>query len=514
MGTLKEDLLETCGELRETHISLVFLRDQRVYKVKKPVALGFLDFRTLSLRKAACDAEVALNRRLSPSVYLRVAPIHRDAAGVHRIDGSGELVEWAVEMRRLADDDAADRRLARGALGHSELDQLGVTLAHFHASCRADAAAASFGSIEAITRNVRENFEQTQKSAPEHLSSEEVAEIQRFQLGFLADHAVLFAERVAQGRVRDGHGDLRLEHVYLGAQGDVQVIDCIEFNRRFRYADVCADLAFLSMDLVWHERVDLAETLLASYARESNDFDLYRLVDFYESYRAYVRGKVSSFMQADQALSSQLREAAFEQARKYFVLALSCAREPLEAGFVCAVGGAIAAGKSTLADALARRTAAPVVDADRTRKHLAHAAATQRLGGAAFAGDYAPAATQRVYDEVFRRADAVLGSGRPVVIDASFRSRAERSRARELAARHGVPFVFVECHAPEHICRARLHKRQERPSVSDGRLEIFDAFMASYEEVNELDPSQLLRVDTTEDLPSNLCALAARLGRA
>jgi aminoglycoside phosphotransferase family enzyme/predicted kinase len=504
-------LLVGCDELRQTHISWVFMHPEHVLKVKKPVSLGFLDFRTLAARQAACEAELQLNRRLAPSVYLRVVPIHRDAQGMHHVNGEGELVDFGVLMRRLPDADAADQRLRANRLTRQQLVSLAERLASFHRDAALGEHTARFGDPSLILANVRENFEQTRISAPQHLSSSEIAEIERYQLGFLDAHKGLFAERIAQGCVRDGHGDLRLEHVYLGDDGSLEVIDCIEFNERFRYADVCADLAFLSMDLVWHERSDLAETLLAAYARSANDFQLYRLVDFYESYRAYVRGKVESIVEYDETQPPSVRQRAAAQARKHYLLSLACAREPVQAPVLCAVGGMIAAGKSTLSDALGAELSVPVVDADRTRKHLASAAPTTRLGSAAFSGAYAPEASARVYSELLTRADAVLSSKRTVIVDASFRSAAERGRMRELAQRHGVAFVFVECRAPVAVCEERLRRRALGPSVSDAGPELLPHFMASYEAVSELPAAEHLALDGTQPLAENLGRVRERL---
>jgi aminoglycoside phosphotransferase family enzyme/predicted kinase len=509
--SLETDLLEQGLELRETHISLVFLAKDAVYKVKKPVDLGFLDFSTLPLRKQFCEAEVALNRRLAPGVYLGVLPIGLDATGTHRLGASGEPVEWAVHMRRLADEDAADRRLAESRLGRGDVQALAEHLVGFHASARCDPETARFGSVDAIEQNVRENFEQTRASATRHLAAAELGAIERWQLGFLREHRALFEARVAQARVRDGHGDLRLEHCYLGANGTVEIIDCIEFNERFRYGDVCADLAFLAMDLSWHERADLSEALLAAYARAAGDYDLYGVVDFYESYRAYVRGKVSSLLEDDAGASPAARARAAAQARKYYLLAEACTREPLARPALYAVGGGIASGKSTIAETLGELISAPVVDADRTRKQLAGVGATTPLSDAAFAGHYAPEQSERVYAELLRRAEVVLRSKRPVVVEASFRDRQQRLLVRGLAERLGVPFLFVECTAPPDVCRQRLAERAKGPSVSDGRSAIFDAFLASWQPVEELPADSHLQLDTTGPLPQTLERLAARV---
>lgn len=511
MASSKADLLAAGFELRETHISEVFLGASDVYKVKKPVDLGFLDFRTLERRKRCCEAEVELNRRLAGSVYFGVVPITRDARGVHRIGGEGDPVDWAVHMRRLPDRDAADVRLGEGRLGGDEIAAIAAHVAHFHAGARADAQTARFGEVPAIEQNVRENFAQTRQSARAYSSEAELAAIERWQLEFLRTRPEIFQARIAAQRIRDGHGDLRLEHCYLSDAGDVEIIDCIEFNERFRYGDVCADLAFLSMDLSWHGRTDLAETLLADYAAQSGDYDLYSVVDFYESYRAFVRGKISAMLEADPEAQPATRERARTQARKYFRLAQACTRDPLEPPVLYAVGGVIASGKSSIARELAARVSAPVVEADRTRKQLASIPPTTPLHDAAFGGHYAPDATERTYAELLRRAAVVLDSKRPVVLDASFRAASHRMAALDLARRYGVTFRFIECAAPAAVCKERLSRRAQAASVSDGRIEIWDAFAASFEPVAELPQQVHLRVDTGRPLPAAMDEIAAQL---
>lgn len=507
---LRDDLLAD-AEIVETHISWVFLRDDAVFKVKKPVDLGFLDFSTLDRREAACRAEVELNRRLAPDVYRGVVPVTADASGRHVLGGVGPARDWAVHMRRLPDAVRADRLLTRGALGLRDVEALAEHLAAFHADARCDEATARQGNLAAIARNVRENFVQTREVIHAHLSPAEAAEVEAFHVRFLREHAERFEARVAGGHVRDGHGDLRLEHVYLEPGGPV-IIDCIEFAERFRFADVCADVAFLSMDLEWHGRADLAERFLAAYARASNDFELYRLVDFYESYRAFVRGKVACMLAADEGADRSTRERAARSARRYFLLALAVERRRLVPPAVIAVGGVIAAGKSTIADHLGAEMGAPVVDSDRTRKHMLGVRPTDDVSTGTWTGAYDPRFTEEVYAEFIRRGRAVLASGRPVVLDASFRSRSMRADARALAEAYDVPFYFVECRASRDVCRARLEERARAgPNVSDGRLAVFDDFVARWQDVDELPPAHHVTLDTGLPLEESLRQLKARL---
>jgi aminoglycoside phosphotransferase family enzyme/predicted kinase len=509
-------------EVEETHISLVLLSATEVFKLKKPVTMGFLDFSNPEARRAACLAEVELNSRLAPGVYLGVAPVGIDRSGVLRLgeDAGGEAtegVEWAVRMRRLPREARADFLLAHGRLGRAELQRVATRIAAFHQSARCDRHTVSFGSPAAIRRNVEENFDQAAGLLGRYLDAESVREVEGWQLDFLARNPDLFAARAARGRVRDGHGDLRLDHVYLGAgvpePDGLAVIDCIEFNERFRYADVCCDVAFLAMDLSAHLRVDLAEAFLAEYARASDDYDLYALVDFYESYRAFVRGKISAITAELPGQEHGAAERARDDARRFFRLAQASERRALLGPWLVAVCGSIATGKSTVAGRLADRLGGPVIDADRARKHLLGRPHTAPLHHPPFRGAYEPGISLQVYAELLRRAEVVVRSGRPAVLDASFRSRAERGHVRSLARRLRVPLLFVECRAPRQMIEARLRERAARTGVSDGRLEILDDFVASFEEITELPREQHVVLDTTLPIEASLVPACEALPR-
>ncbi len=511
MGHLKTDLQAAGFELIETHISWVFLADAEVFKVKRPVELGFLDFTTVEARRQACEAELHLNRRLAPDVYLGVVPVTIGENGVHTIDGDGRIVDWAVRMRRLSDETRGDALLLSGALGPSRIDDLADRVAAFHAAARCDAGTSQHGEVATIRNNVRENFAQTRDSIAEYLNAAQAREIETWQLGVLRDEA-RFEARIDAGRVRDGHGDLRLEHVYFEGDGSIAIIDCIEFNDRFRFGDVCADIAFLSMDLGWHGRVDLAERLLARYARATHDYGLYSVVDFYESYRAFVRGKISSFLAADAEASGPTRERARREARRYFLLALAYERPPLMPPRVVAVGGMIASGKSRTAAFVGELLAAPVLSSDRMRKHRMGSAPSESLRSEPWSGAYSPSATEAVYGEIWSAAETVVASGRAVVIDASFRSAAARAAARELAKRHEVPFTMVECVAPRDLLLERLTKREARGAhESDARTDLLDEFEARFERIHELPTAEHIRIDTSTPAEENRRRLEALL---
>ena len=312
------------------------------------------------------------------------------------------------------------------------------------------------------------------------------------------------------GACGEGHGDLRLEHIYLDDEGGVRVLDCIEFNERFRFLDVCSDVAFLSMDLAYSGRGDLAEHFLAEYAQMSNDYDLYPLVGFYESYRAYVRGMVNAILAEDGDTPASVRERSADGARRNYLLALESLPAQNSRGrsavppMVLAVGGIVASGKTTIAERAGSEMMAPVVSSDRTRKSLLGAGPTTSVNSVPWTDAYYAEVTEQVYEEVFRRARSVLQSKRPVVIDASFRSLAHREGARRSARAAGVPFLFVERRAPSDVCRERLQRRDQEPSVSDARAALLDDFAASWESVEELEPAEHLVLDTTGSIEANV----------
>ncbi len=461
------------AEVRTTHISVVLLGSERVLKLKKPLDLGFLDFRSLAEREAACRNEMALNERTAPGVTLGVRAITDGPDGLE-VDGRGEVVDWAVEMQRLPDDRRLISVLQAGDLDIADIDRVAGWLAAFHGRAEEQP---TYGGADTVARLVQENFDELPQ-ADELLGAEEAEAARQWQRAALPSEVI--EARRAEGRVRDGHGDLRLDHVYLlgeRAAPRVVAIDGIEFDFAYRRLDVAADLGFLAMELELHGRHDLAERLVARWARDVGDWGVYRVLDGYVAYRAWVRAKVR-MLQGD-------REAC--RARLGVAHALAKGRagsgQARTRPVVVAVGGPIAAGKSTLAERLARALRAPVVDADRTRKQLAGVDVHTRLAdaGEAFAGAYSEAATERVYEALATYADAVLGSGRPVILDASFRSEELRDHARQVAARHGVPVRFVTATAPREVLEARLAAREQGPAgPSDARAPLLDDFLARY----------------------------------
>jgi aminoglycoside phosphotransferase family enzyme/predicted kinase len=478
-----------------THISWVFLTDQEVWKLKRPVDYGFLDYTTIDRRRHFCQEEIRLNRRLAPDVYLGVEPLRLDG-GRYSFLSRGSIVDYAVRMRRLPDEASAEALLRRGALTHERLSRLARQLAAFYGTA---ASVPAFGSLDILRANVEENFVQVQPFVGRFVGPDTLQAVRAWQLGRLEHDASEFERRRAQNHIREGHGDLRLEHVYFERAQPI-IIDAIEFNERFRNGDVAADVAFLAMELDARSRPDLAANFLASFAMESNDYDLYAVVDFYLSYRAWVRAKVACFLAADPASSPEKAERKSQEAKRLFALARAYI-EPHGTGRpVIAVGGLIGAGKSTLAEALGRSLGLPVIASDRTRKALAGVSATQPAPAEA----YSAAFSDRTYDELFRRATVVLRSGRGVILDATFRERDCRLRARTLADHHQRPFRFVEAICDDATLRQRLRSRATRVAVSDATEDLLDQIRREFEPVTELATDEHLPVPTTQPVAAQV----------
>ena len=478
--------------LRTTHASWVFLTEADVWKLKRPVDLGFLDFRDVESRRHACEEEVRLNRRLAPDVYLGVEPVRLTSHG-HALGGDGPIVDWAVHMRRLPDAASAGTLLEQGRLDAKSLSTVAERLASFLRDAR---PTPDFGTPAALARNLDENFDQVAPFVGELLDQETFDEVQAFQRGELTRNAARFAARVAEGRVREGHGDLRLEHVYLlpAKEGPPQpvIIDCIEFAERFRCGDTAAELAFLSMELESEGRPDLAACLIARFAEASGDFGVYGVLDFYLSYRAWVRGKVAAFVAVDPSTPFAIGASKREEARQFFGLARSFSGSPLDRPFLIAVGGPIGSGKSTLAAELGRELAVPVVSSDRTRKLSAGLPLTARADGYL----YEKGERDRTYEEVIRRGSQVLEAGRGVVLDATFSTRRWRQLAADAALSAQASFVFVETRCRTDLLRRRLAERREIPSVSDATEALLESFLREYEPVTGLDPQPGVVVET------------------
>jgi aminoglycoside phosphotransferase family enzyme len=304
----------------QTHTSHVFLRKDDVIKIKKPVDFSFLDYSTLEKRKTCCEKEVSLNRRFSPEVYLGVLPLYRRPDGDLAFEGEGEPVEYAVRMRRLPAESMLTRRLAAGDVRDEEMTALTDLLGAFYAKAESTEEIRVYGSVDQVRENTEENFETTLDFEEDLLPELTRQILSAANRNFLAQNEDLFAERAAAGRVLDGHGDLKPENLFLTPDGPV-VTDCIEFNERFRYGDVLADIGYLTMGLMDAGRGDLRKVILDRYREKYEPGFPEALLEYYETYRAVVKGKIEGYRARQPEVPASEREEAREIALRHFRLA-------------------------------------------------------------------------------------------------------------------------------------------------------------------------------------------------
>ena len=304
-------------ELIQTHISFVFLTRNFVYKVKKAVDLGFLDFTTLEKRRFFCEKELELNRRLCEGMYLEVVPINR--SNVIKIKGEGETVEYAVKMKRMPQERMMNKLLKENKVDNKLIDEIAKIIAEFHSKAETNRRISEFGSLAIIETNWKENFDQTSEFVGKTISTEDFETIRERIDCFMRKNVSLLQKRMAEGRVRDCHGDIHSGNIFVTDR--IYIFDAIEFNERFRYSDVASDIAFLAMDLDFKERTDLSNFFVKRYVEYSGDQELMGLLPFYKCYRAYVRGKVVSFKLEDPSVGREEKSGAMKEAKAYYKLA-------------------------------------------------------------------------------------------------------------------------------------------------------------------------------------------------
>jgi aminoglycoside phosphotransferase family enzyme/predicted kinase len=499
-------------EIVQTHASYVFLAGRYVYKIKKPVDFGFLDFSTLARRRRFCGREVELNRRLAPDVYLDVVAIRRAGRGL-TLEADGRPVEYAVRMRRLSAAGFASCRIARGLLSPRDIDRVARRLARFYAEQRSRTRGQP---LDHQRKSIDDNLALIRAHAPDAVARDRVATLSAFTRTFYRSQAALLARRRRERRILDCHGDLRLEHVHLDGQR-VRIYDCIEFNDRLRTIDVANDVAFLAMDLDYEGRPDLSRRFVDAVMAMTHDRGIEKLLDFYKCYRAAVRHKVESLRAAEREVGEAERRASAERAARFMRLALRYAALGSRPTVV-AVMGEVACGKSTLAVGLADTLGLEIFASDVTRKRLAGLPLHRRPSDAVRARLYAPAMSRRVYAALLASTRSAVRAEHSLVIDATFSRRADREELRAFAERIGAAVLFVEIVTPAAVRRRRLAERARAGSVSDARLADFALLSARYEPPSELPAALHLRVRSrptaAATLQATLLALAEKRGQA
>ena len=484
----------------ETHISWVFLTDRHAYKLKKPVQFEFLDFSTPEMRHRACLEEVRLNRRLAPDIYIAVLPITQNSDGSLELNGVGRQIDWVVKMRRLPAESALDVVLRENRLIAKDAEAIATQLADFYARLLPKPLDSEVYR-QALDRHIRANGAALLEAVP--TESTRIRRIQSAQLRYLNVQAELFDQRVAAGRIVDGHGDLRPEHIYL--DGRPIVIDCIEFSDELRTVDVADDLSFLWMECERLGHGALGELVLAKYQSACGDTLPESLLSFYRSYRALVRAKVALLRSQQQ--SNPRPQQSGDLMRQYLDLADRYASQ-LGPPCVLIIGGLMGTGKSTLARQLAATFEMELLSTDQIRRTMLGASELPAGYGEA---NYRPDMRSRVYDALLGQASEILNTGRSVILDGTFLTCRLRDRAYDLAYRHCAVPLHVQCTCAPQIAYARLQARAESgQGESEARTELYDLQARELEPPWADEPAMI--VDTTQALSQQFHAVCTKLG--
>ncbi len=476
--------------LLQTHISYLFLTDTHVYKIKKAVNFGFLDFTTLESRYFYCKEELRLNSRLSPDIYLDVVPLRVNSAGVCSFRDPGEVVEYAVKMVRLPDERMMAKLLEQGLVSALDIQKIARIVARFHENADRSQAIDQFGSILMIRSNWDENLDQVRAYIDKTISAKSLEQIESWVMQQLSNNEINFSNRISEGYIRECDGDLHSENICLDDK--VHIFDCIEFNEKFRYSDTAADVAFLAMDLENHGRRDLARFFVAEYIDSSGDRTLDQVLPLYLVNRAFIRGKVESFRLDDPQFSPKEKGAASLRARRFFNLARGYTfREKLPLSLIITCG-TTGCGKSLLASELAFLLGISHLSSDLERKRLAGVSPFERGQDI-----YTRKWNEMTYSHLSDLAMERVERGESVLVDGTFCRKVDRDKFASLAKKAGARFVILRLNCPSGTTRNRLKERKrDLTSVSDGNWEVYLQQAAAFEEPERRE-GRLLKLDAT-----------------
>lgn len=451
----------------ETHISWVLLTGPYVYKIKKPMNFGFLDFTTLSAREHFCHQELKLNQRLTNDLYLEVLPV-TGSAEAPQLGGDGEAIEYVLKMRQFPQDGLLSTLQAKGELTTAHVDDMAHQIAEFHLHAPKVLSENPLGSPESVMAPVTQNFEQILPFLSEKADLIQLEALEAWAKASFERLKPLMAQRKADGFIRECHGDIHLGNITL-IDGKVVIFDCIEFNEPFRMTDVYADIGFLAMDLEDRGLKSLSRRLISQYLEHTGDYAGLELLNFYKAYRALVRAKVSLFSLSPDADHVQ-RATTLRQYRNYANLAESYSAIP--SNFLAITHGVSAVGKSHVAMRLVEALGAIRLRSDVERKRMF--------------GDsedlYSADVSANTYNRLNELAEVVLHAGFPVVIDATYLKNAQRVATAQVAEATGAPFLILDCAAPKAVIQGWLAQRQaQNDDPSDATMEVVEAQLANRE---------------------------------
>ena len=489
----------------QTHISHVFIAPPYVYKVKKPVDFGFLNFTTLARRRFFTHRELYLNSRFSPGLYLDVLPITFDGRAYH-LNGEGDAVEYALRMRRFNDENTMKKLIASGGLSEGQIDRLSKKLSAIHQGAHRVNPARGLGAFTSVKFDCEENFDQLSPFAGDFIEESLWRDVKEGTLGFLERHRALFELRSSHGFIRDCHGDLHTEHIIF-EEKEIYIFDCIEFNERFRYIDTMSDFAFLMMELAFLGQQASADRLEKGY------FDLITdkwgpfLLNFYACYRATVRSKVHAFTAGDDRVPESQREASRQLSVRYLELANRLVQAYQRPALVLTMGLS-GTGKTMVAKKLEVLSGIRTLHSDVIRKDLFQGPDART--GQWNDGMYRPENKMQVYEKMFKEAENSLKAGDSICLDASFLDPLQREMAVRTAERQQAALTVLLCQCDEAEVREHLSKRKEAgEDPSDADFAIYLKQKAAFTGPAPIPASRVFSVDTSGDIPEGELELLA-----
>ncbi|GAA3960020.1 AAA family ATPase [Allohahella marinimesophila] len=479
-------------QLLETHISWVLLTGEFVYKIKKPMNFGFLDFSTLAQRRHFCEEELRLNRRLLESVYLKVVAIG-GSEDSPEMNTSGEAIEYAVQMRQFDPSSVLDQLDPADEALPIYMKQLAHQIADFHTNdCAIAADDRDFGKPEQVFAPMAQNFEQIEPMLEDGADKALLKLVEQWAGSEFKRLTPLLASRREKGYVRECHGDMHLGNVAI-INGKPSLFDCIEFNEDFRWIDTINDLAFLLMDLQDRGLDHLAYRVLNIYLEDTGDFEGVRLLNFYKSYRAMVRCKIALFTAGNEGIDAAERDRQLGKARQYLRLAERYMSIPRQ--FLIISQGLSGSGKTTVSTHLLEHLKAVRVRSDVERKRLHGFKPLDNTKSSADAGIYAAESTEQTYTHLADTADLLLKAGRSVILDATFLKEVQRGQMRRVAELNGVPFAIMSCQAEENILRERVQARKRQgKDAAEADISILERQIKALEPFTEAEQSTVISV--------------------
>ena len=494
----------------ETHISWVILTGDYAYKIKKPVNLGFVDFSTLARREHFCNEELRLNRRFAAELYLDVVAI-RGTRTQPCLAGDGAVIEYALKMREFTQSSLLNSYASEQRLLPAHIDAMADVIADFHERAQHADDDTAFGCCDTFLKWSRENFRHIEAVLPGHVLPGGFEALKKWCLSLCDTHQDRMNERLANGFVRECHGDLHLGNMAL-IDGQITLFDCIEFNAELRWIDTASEIAFLAMDLQAHGYPGYCWRFINRYLQACGDYSSVALLRHYLVYRALVRAKVEALRVQPPDSAAPNKPASYRDVSVYLDLATAWSTDTRPALLI--MHGFSGSGKSTCARQLVEALGAIQVRSDVERKRLFDLDPYATSASATGQGIYTVDASEQTYDRLAELARTILQAGYTTIVDASFLKASQRDQFTRLASQYEVPHMFITCGAAESVLRERIRQRAAHGTdPSEATLDVLQQQIQSHDPLTEEEQAHALAPDPSRALlaPEQLEVLKQRI---